>query len=71
MPKFYKPDSKEVIPGDEFTLFMTINALKNNLRVNEIPVTFKKRVGVSKIESDKKLKAVLIGLKFFWYILRS
>ncbi len=71
MPEFYKPDSKEVIPGDEFTLFMTINALKKNLRVIEIPISFNKRVGISKTESDKKLKAVIIGLKFFWYILRS
>lgn len=69
--EFYKPDSKEVIPGDEFTLFMTIKALKNNLKVIEIPVSFNKRVGISKTGSDKKLKAVLIGFRFLWYILRS
>jgi len=69
--QFYKPDTKEVIPGDEFTLFMTIKALKNNLRLIEIPISFNKRVGISKTESDKKLKAVLLGFKFLWFILRS
>ncbi len=68
--QFTKPKSEEVIPADEFTLFMTMIALKNNLRVVEIPIAFKKRIGISKTGSDKKSKAVLIGLKFLWYILR-
>jgi len=71
MDEFYKPDSEEVIPGDEFTLFMTIKALQNNLTVIEIPISFNKRVGISKTESDKKFKAILLGFKFLWYILRS
>jgi len=69
--EFTKPDSEEVIPGDEFTLFMTIKALKNNIRIVEIPISFKKRVGISKTGSDKKLKAIVIGLRFLWFILRS
>jgi len=69
--EFTKPDSKEVIPGEEFTLFMTIKALRNNLRIVEIPISFKKRVGISKTGSDKKLRAIVIGLKFLWFILRS
>ena len=69
--EFTKPDSKEVIPGEEFTLFMTIKALRNNLKLVEIPISFKKRVGISKTGSDKKLRAIVIGLKFLWFILRS
>jgi len=68
--EFTKPDSEEVIPGEEFTLFMTIKALRNNLKIVEIPISFKKRVGISKTGSDKKLGAIVIGLKFLWFILR-
>ncbi len=54
-----------------FALFMTMIGIKNNLRVVEIPITFKKRIGVSKTESDKTIKAIKYGLEFFWYILSS
>lgn len=54
-----------------FALFMTMLGIKNDLRVVEIPITFKKRVGISKTQSDKKSKAILYGLEFFWFILRS
>ena len=50
---------------------MTMLGIKNDLRVVEIPITFKKRVGISKTQSDKKSKAILYGLEFFWFILRS
>jgi len=69
--EFTKPDSDEVIPGEEFTLFMTIKALRNNLRIVEIPISFKKRIGISKTHSDKKFRAIIIGFKFLWFILRS
>ena len=54
-----------------FALFMTMIGIKNNLRVVEIPITFKKRIGISKTESDKNIKAIKYGLEFFWYILSS
>ena len=54
-----------------FALFMTMIGIKNNLRVVEIPITFKKRIGISKTESDKTDKAVKYGLEFFWYIISS
>jgi hypothetical protein len=50
---------------------MTIESLRHNLRIIEVPVSFKKRVGISKIGSEKKLKAIKIGFIFLWYILRS
>ena len=50
---------------------MTMLGIKNDLRVVEIPITFKKRIGISKTESDKKIKAVRYALEFFWYILIS
>jgi hypothetical protein len=54
-----------------FALFMTMLGIKNDLRVVEIPITFKKRIGISKTQSDKKSKAIRYGLEFFWFILRS
>jgi glycosyltransferase involved in cell wall biosynthesis len=54
-----------------FALFMTMTGIKNNLRVVEIPITFKKRIGISKTESDKTNKAIKYGLEFFWYIISS
>ena len=54
-----------------FALFMTMMGIKNNLRVVEIPITFKKRIGISKTESDKTNKAIKYGLEFFWYIISS
>ena len=50
---------------------MTIEVLKNNLKLIEVPVTFKKRIGKSKIQSQKKLKAIKLGFIFLWHILKS
>ncbi|MEO9307223.1 MAG: glycosyltransferase family 2 protein [Nitrososphaera sp.] len=69
--EFLDPKTHEVIPGKEFVVFFTIESLKNNLRVVEIPITFKKRIGISKTGSDKKLQAIIDGFYFLWYILRS
>lgn len=69
--KFTPYETGEVILRYEITLFMTLEAIKNNLRVIEIPVTFKKRIGISKIGSQKKMKAIMIGLRFIWYIIRD
>ena len=71
--QFTNSKTGEVIVKPEsglFALFMTMIGIKNNLRIVEIPITFKKRIGVSKTESDKKIKAVKYGLEFFWFILR-
>jgi glycosyltransferase involved in cell wall biosynthesis len=72
--QFTYPNSNKVIvkpTSGLFALFMTMIGLKNDLRIVEIPITFKKRMGVSKTESDKKIKAIKYGLEFFWYILSS
>ena len=43
--------------------------IENNLKIIELPVTFKQRIGYSKSQSDKKGKAILYGLRFIWLIL--
>jgi len=68
--KFIDPDGL-VTPNYEIALFLTIEALKQNLRLIEIPVIFKRRIGKSKIESQKKFNAIKIGFIFLWYILKS
>lgn len=65
------PKTDKPIAGDAFLLHLTTICIENNLKVVEIPITFKKRVGVSKIESDKKIRSLKYGLTFFKYILIS
>lgn len=69
--KFTYPGTDKVVVGNEFALFMTMIGIENNLRVVEVPVTFKKRIGVSKTGSDKKKMGIIYGLKFLWYIVSS
>ena len=50
-------------------LLCTLISIENNLKIIELPVTFKQRIGYSKSQSDKKGKAILYGLRFIWLIL--
>ena len=51
-------------------LYTTLLAIENDLRLIEIPITFRKRIGKSKIGTSKRLQSVKIGLLFLWIILR-
>ncbi len=62
-------DVKISIDSGLFAIFMTTIGIENNLKIVEVPVTFKKRIGISKTESDKKPRAIKYGLTFLWYIL--
>ncbi len=48
----------ELPNGLDFSLAMTVNCLKNNLRFEEHPITYKSRLG------DSKLKALVHGFTF-------
>ena len=48
---------------------LTLISIENNLRIVELPVTFKKRIGHSKSQADNKIKAIKYGLRFIWLIL--
>ena len=70
--KLTRTNSDEVIIGNKsglFAILMTMIVIENNYRIVEIPITFKKRLGISKTKSDKKINALRYGLHFFWYIL--
>ena len=53
-----------------FSLYMTMLAIENDLKIVEIPITFRKRHGESKSEVTKKSKGIIYGLKFLWFILK-
>ena len=70
--KFTRTNSDEVIIGNKsglFAILMTMIGIENNFRIVEIPITFKKRLGISKTQAEKKTNALRYGLSFFWCIL--
>lgn len=52
-------------------LHLTMLGIEKDLRVIEIPITFNKRIGKSKLNSGKFLEAIKIGMKFLWFIIKS
>lgn len=56
------------VGGSHFSPEMIIEALKTDLKVIEIPVNYRKRVGAGKITSAGKWKAFKVGLKMLWLI---
>ena len=51
-------------------LYTTLLVIENDLRLIEVPITFKKRIGKSKIGTGKNLRTIKMGLIFLWVILR-
>ena len=56
------------VGGSHFSPEMILEALKANLKVVEIPVNYRKRIGKGKITSASKFKAFKVGLKMLWLI---
>ena len=65
------PDSDKAVGGIGIGLYLTMLGIEKDLRIIEVPVTFNKRIGFSKIESNKSPKAIKVGLTFLWLILTS
>jgi len=59
------------VGGNHFSPEMIIEALKANLKVVEIPINYRKRVGKGKITSAGKWKAFKLGLKMIWLIFKK
>ncbi|MDE1725703.1 MAG: glycosyltransferase family 2 protein [Thaumarchaeota archaeon] len=64
------PDSDIPIGGIAEIVFLTTKCLDKDFRIIEVPVTYKKRIGESKVGSDKFLKNLEGGLNILWIILR-
>lgn len=56
-------------PNFGWTAEMQVKALRHRLRVTEVPVSYRKRVGVSKITGTVK-GTILAGYKILWTVLR-
>ena len=52
-----------------WTIEMQIKAVRHKLRIEEIPVSYKNRIGVSKVSGNLKA-SVLAGVKILWTVLR-
>ena len=71
---FTKNDSEEFadeVDSITVALFTTQCAIENDLRIVEIPITFKERKGTSKSGVTQKDKALRYGLQFIKFILTS
>jgi hypothetical protein len=62
---------KFTVGGSHFSPEMIIEALKANLKVVEVPLNYRKRVGKGKITSSGKWRAFKVGLKMILLILRK
>ena len=65
-----KEDTDKLTWNISMRLYATLLAVENDLRLIEVPVTFKKRIGNSKIGTGKNLGTIKMGLLFLWVILR-
>ncbi len=57
------------VGGHHFSPHMLMVAIANELKVVEIPVTFRKRWGLSKGAGSGKVKGFGVGLQIMWHIL--
>ena len=65
------PGSDKPVGGVGVGLYITMLGIEEDLKIIEIPVTFKRRIGKSKLTGIGKKKTIKIGLQFLWLILTS
>jgi len=52
--------------------YLNMIAIQNDLKIVEVPITFKKRTGgISKSGAGRKSKGLLYGLRFIWFVLKT
>ncbi len=68
---YEKIKSKLTVGKIHFLPHMLIQALKSELKVIEVPITFRKRAGKSKGVGNKKLTAIVVGIRMILLILFS
>ena len=67
--KLTYPKTDEPIGGVGIGLYLTMLGIENDLKTIEVPVTFNKRIGQSKISGLGTGHAIKVGLSFLWIIL--
>jgi hypothetical protein len=55
--------------GNDFGLELTLLVIRHKVRFMEIPVNYRRRVGVSSV-TGSKLKAFGLGLRMVWMVLK-
>ena len=67
--KLTYPGSDRPVGGIGIGLYITMLGIEKDLKIIEIPVTFKRRIGKSKLSGVGTKKTTNIGLRFLWLIL--
>ena len=67
--KLTYPKTDEPVGGVGIGLYLTMLGIENDLKTIEVPVTFNKRIGQSKISGLGTGHAIKVGLSFLWIIL--
>lgn len=65
----FEPKTGDVVGGIAFLLYLTMKGIEKDLKIVEVPLTFNKRIGQSKTQSNKKFTGIKYGLIFLKYIL--
>lgn len=68
--EFSKIDTDKSIWNMSSRFYTILLAIEKDLRIVEVPVTFKKRIGESKYSGESISRSLKIGLNFLWLILR-
>jgi len=63
-------DTNHSIWNMSLRFYTILLSIENNLRIVEIPITFRKRIGESKYAGESVSKALKIGFNFLWLIFR-
>ena len=65
------PSTDKVKAGIGVAIHLTMIGIQKDLRIIELPVTFNKRAGKSKIGSNRRIRGIKLGLIFLWLILKT
>jgi len=57
--------------GIGVAIHLTMLGIQKDLRIVEVPITFNKRTGESKIGSNRRIRGIKLGLIFLWLILKT
>lgn len=68
--QFTYPETDMPIAGIAFPIYLTMKLLENDFRIIEVPITYKKRIGKSKVGSTNLLKNIIQGFSDVGIILR-
>jgi len=54
-----------------FLPYFNMIGIEKELKIIEVPITFRKRHGKSKSEVNRKDKGIMYGLRFMWFIIKT